>query len=362
MARWYKPDATGNNDGSSLADAWTDLQTAVDTTTLAASPLYLCARDDGADIALAAQVDFNTNPGTAAGGHLRYIGCNAAGVETGARTVFAFGGLSPTNGCFYINGVAATIISLENIGMKNCSAAKPLLKVGASCYYGRLINMRFDGPCLNGVSFTSNQGYGWFIYDCYCTGSTGYSFAQVNYTRAVNVQCIGNARPFHIDGTSVLYGCVFHDTYDTIGTWGAGLSLMSTVSTIVNCIVDGSYKSAVGIGNNCTGNRFIGCRFTNHNSAGAIAVITSSNAWYEMIGCSFFNNNVPYDALGIELLAGPTLTSDGYLDKANHDFSLLSNDPGRSQLMSVLSPHIYMPSGLPTRERPVILTPSVVGD
>ena len=92
----------------------------------------------------------------------------------------------------------------------------------------------------------------------------------------------------------------------------------------------------------------IGSRFTN-NAVG----ISSVTYGVILVSCTFRANGSDYSAGKVQIVvSGPTLTSDGYVNAAAHDFRLVDTDPARSVQIGQYIPTLaYRPSGLGIKER-----------
>jgi len=98
MTTYYvDPTATGSDDGSSQADAWTSLQRAIDgtggTQPTAGDTVLLRHTGSPNDETPSAEIDFDGNGGDTTNGYVSYIGVNSSWEEDGTRYVIDGGSL-----------------------------------------------------------------------------------------------------------------------------------------------------------------------------------------------------------------------------------------------------------------------------
>jgi hypothetical protein len=345
MARYFQQDAVGANNGLTLASAWTDLQTAVDTTTAALGPLNICKRLDGAATTVAAQIDFDTNNGTTTN-LLRYVGCNSAGVVDGSRVVFS-GGL----GAYHPFSISSRLYcSWENLAITAMGAGKAAMNIVATAQINIWVNCEFyetAGNAAQAINGTGSFGYALF-YDCQfhdLTLNAGTYYA----VNLANACCFVRCNFLHcryttyatVGGTQYI-DCVFHGNYD-----GPIFSTTAYNGLVLNCVFDSNTSRGVGL--LTSESNVVASRFTNNTTA---ISVSGAGIPANLIANTFRGNGADYTVASVRLIsAGPALTADGYVNAAAHDFRLLETDPARSVAIGQYIPTLaYRPSGLGIRE------------
>lgn len=229
MSTYYvDPAATGAADGSSWADAWTDLQIAVDTAV--AGGIIYCRGIQ----TLTTQIDIDTNSGNYTSGYIKIIGCNESGDNDGTR--FVLDGNSAATFCLNFSG--REYIILENIECKNATSHG--IDDGSSANnYIYFIN----------CSFHDNGGSGVIIY--YIRYSVFFRCAFYNNTSDgvtdVNIGMIFLFCSIHDNGShgidayagydALIYGCLIYDN--------SGNGVYQGSPAILHCVINGNADDGI---------------------------------------------------------------------------------------------------------------------
>lgn len=335
MTTYYvDPAAAGANDGTSWTDAWTTIQTAFDTAV--AGDVVYCRGTQ--TFGSATPLDIDTNSGTNAAGHIKFIGCNASGNRDGSR--FVVDANSQACGGIHING--SSLVWLENIEVKNCGGSSKDgfyadTGQGLGCVFincsshnnsGAGFNLRWLGPLLM-IRCTShiNAGAGFSFYFagvkclfCVAHDNTTDGFVADNPT---------------IPTAKVYLGCLSYDNGDD-GIGGFGPDDLS-----FNCAFDGNADDGVELIANTalSGALVAATRITNHSGAGDIGLNANSKPCLTL-ACYFEDNdgdNIQNATLHSNIsIDGTTAssnvedqadTNEGYTDKTDgaQDFNLRSD-------------------------------------
>lgn len=320
--------ATGDNDGTTAANAWQTLQAAIDGlngTQPTAGDTVLCKGTDS----ISAAIDMDGGQGTYDGGYLKFIGVNASWENDG--TQFVIDGQNNNINGIYVNG--KSFIWLENFKIHSCDGTAGLSTANAYADYWRFINCWFhdnDGygchlnsyvraPQFTRCKFTANTSTG-----CYRPAQSGtFSLCQFSDNTGAS------SRGLDMAVVVSCFGCIFHNNGSD------GVYLYGTNNTMTNCVFDGNAGHGANIG--LAGSySFIGCRFTNNAAAGKYGLYTGANIRPTLLGCYFGNNaegaSNRYDILPVDGSTANTVTAGsetnhGYTTPASDDFNL---DPAKA--------------------------------
>lgn len=338
MARYYDPDSVGVPDGLTWATAWTTQAAAEADCTLARGPCYV-RKSGGGSIVLTATWTFATQAGAEANNQLRWIGCNAAGTVDGTRVV-----IDGNGGAYHMLTISQNYRSWENFAFTGMGATKYGAYVTG--HYQTWQNCDFYQGS-NAAYGLYGPGYHYNLYiDCRFRNFTANYYpiqtADACFVRCDFLHCVGGPQVVGSYGSCAI-DCVFHGmTGPTAAAWVS----QNVSAFLFGCVFD---SNLAGAAIQWPRSVVVACRFT--NNSGLYSVSGAAYTAYA-IGCTFRNNFLDAGTMVVRLMDGPTLTSDGYVNAAAHDFRLVDTDPARSVQIGQYIPTLaYRPSGLGIKER-----------
>jgi len=274
---YVDPAAGGANNGSSWGDAWTTVQSAFDTAT-AGDTVYCRGTQT-----LAANIDVDTNAGSAAGGHIKFIGCDAAGTPRAGQ--FTLDANSAAAHCLDVSG-AIHRIWIENFTMKNATSYNFASDGDASDKANWVIKRCVFELSASGGAYTRYLSYPQFVLCVFRNnGQHGCSEWASLGSRFIFCTFHGNNNDgVYIYGScQMLYGCLAYDN----GNAGIDLSGYKK-GTIINCVLDDN-DDGIEIDNNAAANVIVGCRISNNRVYG---IDQASAGWQSNTEdwCVFYNN------------------------------------------------------------------------
>jgi len=278
MALHYvDPAAGGDNDGSSWINAWTNIQSAFDDC-VAGDICYCRGTQTFAD---ATQIDIDTNSGTNAEGHIKFIGCNASGNVDGTRFVLDVNS-KDCHGLVLANGV--DMVWLENIEVKNCG-----------------------GTVKDGFTKTdTGSSQGCVFINCSSHNNSRYGFGGAGYiSQDFYIRCTAylNSAGFSSAGTRLIF-CSSHDNTGIGISFSSGLiygcivygngddGIYSNLSNVIlNTVIDSNTDNGIELvsGTSLFPALILGCRITNHSGAGDIGLNAASENL--ITGWCYFEDN-----------------------------------------------------------------------
>lgn len=324
---YLDPDASGNDDGTTQANAWSTLQRAIDGaggTQPAAGDIIHCRHGTGNDETPSAKIDFDGNVGNQTNGWIQFIGLNSSWIDDGTRYIIEGSSVAAGPVWEFLNA-GNNFLYFKNFELNN--AAEDALGQGAS--YPEIMifdNCIFDNP-TNSCLDEYLQKVLW--YRCQFTGAGAYGVYRPWAQAFLFCVFVGNTSDgiaaYH-DG-NIYYGCIYHNN------GGNGIKLenigsVNVIQAIFNCISDGNTGDGIHINASPSQTLVlpVGCRLTNNQDG-----IDDDDDGYLLVELyNFFLNNSsdakevtnesPISGRG-SLSAG----TEGYNDRANDDFNLTSS-------------------------------------
>jgi hypothetical protein len=331
MAEYYvDADASGSDDGSTPANAWSTLQRAIDGTDgtqPSAGDVVLLRHGTGIDQVVTATTDFDGNSGDRTNGRIIYRGVNSSWVNDGTRYVID----ANDNTIDILNTSTSDYISLENVEVRNNTGS-----------FGGIVGNTYLGSIH------------WAIINCY-VHDVYYGIECTNLLRVKILKCriedcrnhgIYNPRDIYVvmchiknNGDAGLYsvqpGCkAVIGCYITENS-GEGIDInMASTSDFVlikNNVIHGNTNEGVKIDNMCL---LIGNRITANSvgiSVGAAGIVTAMWNYMPDTGEDEVNttktsvsgelNEIVIDGSNSNNFSG-TDTDGGYTDPDNDDYNL----------------------------------------
>ena len=288
MATYYlDPAATGADNGTSWANAWTTLVRAIagtGGTAPTAGDIVYCRGSETPG----ALIQVNNQTGTVAGGMIRYVGCNAAGVIDGTRYTLTFPGSSGINA-----GSGKHRHSFENfhvassyVGALNYNG----FVVGSSgvAYNWRFINCLVSGWTSTGFACLSSSQRQTFL-NCVAAGCE-IGFSSQNESHSY-INCLAYQNASHGFSTAgaraQLWNCVAHSNFN-------GLRVAYTGCYLLNCVFYGNTNAGIWADATVGRNQLLGCRVV-RNGLGILAPRTDQHS---IVLASYFAENAGGNAIG----------------------------------------------------------------
>lgn len=321
--------ATGNNDGTTAANAWQTMLRAVAGTGGTQPTAGDIVRCQGTDT-LGANLSLNGLSGDETTGMVRWIGMSdiSAGTNDGTRAV--------------LDGVDTYTCSFSTIS------------------YWHFENFEFTQMSGNGIDATGGNAFVYINCSFNNNATDGYDGLSSPYATFIRCTFYLNTKgcdgasnnrylfsSFHdntgtgLDVTSDSYilglGCLMYDNGDD------GVAGLRASAILVNCVVNGNTDD--GIVTEAGGGRFIsyviGCRITNHSGAGDIGLNANTEILYH--GWNYYEDNdganIQNATLALEILDDGSATdaedqadtNEGYTDltDGSEDFSLRDDATSR---------------------------------
>jgi hypothetical protein len=332
--------STGDNDGSTTANAWRSLQEAIDSTNNAGKPaagdIVLCRHTASPDETLTAKIDVDGTAGTEKA-YIQWIGVNSSWTEDGTK--------------YEINGNDAAVNCIDfSDALIDYTIWKHFDAYGAT---GNGLNMNVAGTehhhfidCV----FRNNGNYGYYgnknvsgiLFGCLAYGNGGGGFYVNNAARALFCCSRDNTgsgfyAPYQSYG--IFFNCLTFDNTE----WGFGN--IDHRNSLINCVSDNN-----GYGNiNLVDYNIIilGCRITN---APATKYGIDANTELFFSGWNYFENNAGGNKLDaanevfLSLINSTDTsqydqadTNEGYtsLTEGSEDYNLRTDATGFSQAITI---------------------------
>ncbi len=346
MVEYYvDPTATGDDDGTTQANAWTTLQRAIDGTDgtqPAARDTVLCKHTGDAgvvDETLTVSIDVDGNSGDLTSGYIKYIGVNSAWVNDG--TQYVIDGNDAAVNCLYFN---SDYIFLNNFYVKKATADGI---TGPTADYNIFINVRSSENGSLGFDFELVTVGAQKYHRCLADNNSDDGFGISKYAKHEYFFCCARDNTTsgfkNSYGNPVLYSCLSFDN----GAHGYHLGAYNNGAdnTLLNSVADGNSNTGVFV--NAHRTIIIGNRITNQSLSGDIGM--DLNSKLTLTGWNYFENNygdnIQEATLHTEILYnGATTniedqsdTNQGYtsLTEGSEDYNLRSDATLRRTVIKI---------------------------
>lgn len=278
--------ATGNNDGTSWADAWQTMADAIagtNGTPPAAGDTVYCRGTD----TLSASPTL-TQSGGGSTGRIRWIGVNGSGTNDGTRVVL------DANGARHALTLSGDHHLFENFAFTGTTGSYDGLW-GAGDYNVFVNCAAYScGDCGFGSLGTNN-----ILIRCVAYSNGGYGIYGSTTTQCFFCCSHDNtSRGFYLTTNSLSIACLSYDN------GSSGFDNLTINSVLFNCVSDRNGVNGINMaGYHAT---VIGCRVTSHDGGGQIGL--DYNNLTGLHGWNYFEDN-----------DGDNIQADGYADEIRED-------------------------------------------
>ena len=287
MATYYvDPAATGDNDGTTWANAWETFQRAIDGTggtQPTAGDVILCRGTE----TVSSQIDSDGNSGTVAGGFVTYRGVNSSGTNDGTRFV-----LDANDNAIDILKLSADHIRFENLELHNTSEASGQNGV-VSAGYANSDNIQFINcyihNCYDGFNIPINGVFGLTLIKCRIENNANNGFISGNNCKQTLIAC-------HIKGN---------------GNYGFGNFNYTSHFNIINCVIIENGATGVIYG-------------ANYQKANILGNVISDNTGHGVWGLGYsygiiMGNRITDNNVGINLSSTTVTALYNYIPDTGED-------------------------------------------
>ena len=255
------------------------------------------------------QLNINNINGTL-GFLIKLIGVNSAWVDDGTRCVFDGHGINGNT--LYLLDIHKHYYHIKNMEFDD-GDYRGIHLYGDNLLVENIYVHHCDDIGIYGPTNTYSS-----LFRCVAKNNGSFGFSMLNsYLNFIGCMSIGNGNSgFYAGGLGFYLGCVSHDNINY------GFHCLYR-SNQFNCVADDNSVGGTIVNQN-PGTVF-GCRFTNNASYG---LVSDTNAVIWSYYNFLLNNGVaPYLEIGtsrIEKIGSLTAGIEGYNDRANDDFNLIS--------------------------------------
>ena len=327
--KYYDPSlSTGDDDGSTEANAWRTLQKAADTAV--AGDKVLC-KYNATPEAVGADVDFDTNSG-AQNNPIEFVGVNGSWVEDGTQCTID--GEQTAN---YVIEATTSAKFLVFRNMRAINAARNGFWMNGSDSV-LLYNCTAEGALWHGFAGGSSSTSGCVLINCRSINNLDSGFYR--WSRATFIRCaaINNGSSPSYEGAGIsciseiqIVNCVVHNNgvngvYFPADIQGGGV--------IVNSVIDGNTGNGMEIGS-VPGVVISGCRITNNtgwgvNHAGGTAAYDHNVIVDNLSGTVTSSTGFLFDGGG-----NITTGAAGYVDRDNDNFTTATDAQLRREAVTI---------------------------